>query len=454
MKTIVEPKKNIYKIWGKQRIDENVAYRLMRYVLQVDYDDKVFLHNVVTGQLIELEHMEQEVLTKLPLVYDATMKQLVADHYLVPEEFKEDEQIINLRKILQKLADVQRKPGIWKYTILTTTACNARCYYCYEKGITADTMTEQVADETVRFIAEQSKGQKVRIRWFGGEPTLAANRIDQISDGLLNAGVDFSSTMISNGYLFDEEMIEKASKRWNLDSIKISIDGTRKNYNRIKAYVYADANPYERIVRNIGLFLEAGIRVNVYMNFDKNNYHDFELVLNEYEERFRCNPLLTVRSHQLMLDQDKTRQQDNSSNEQWYRDMINELNSMSRNRGLLHREKVLPSLLYEWCEAASGSSATVLPNGNLVSCPEQLSEDQVIGDIRSGILNKKLVDSWRTVTYSPRCRNCVLFPDCMKIKNCASSDKCFIKSERMEQYRYRIKQLASELAHQQKEEQK
>lgn len=454
MKTIVQPKKIIEKLWGKQRIDDVVTYRLMRYVIRVDQDNKVLLHNVVTGQLVELEQTETEMLDKLPMGFESVMEQLVADHYLVPVEYAEDEQVVKLRKILLSLTDAQRKPGIQKYTILPTTACNARCYYCYEKGIVTDTMTERVADETVRFIVDQSKDQRIRIRWFGGEPTLAAKRIDQISDGLRRAGVDFSSTMISNGYLFDKEMVEKASKKWNLTSIKISIDGARTNYNRIKAYVYADDNPYERIVRNIGLFLKAGIRVNIYMNFDKNNYHDFELVLNEYEERFRCNPLLTVRSHQLMLDQDKTRQQDNRLNEQWYRDMINELNSMSRNRGLLHREKVLPSLLYEWCEAASGSSATVLPNGNLVSCPEQLSEEQVIGDIRSGILNKKLVDSWRTVTYSSRCRNCVLFPDCMKIKNCASSDKCFIKSERMEQYRYRIKQLASELAHQQKEEQK
>ena len=442
MKTIVQPKKIIEKLWGKQRIDDVVTYRLMRYVIRVDQDNKVYLHNVVTGQLVELEQTETEVLDKLPMVFESVMEQLVADHYLVPVEYAEDEQVVKLRKILLNLTDAQRKPVIQKYTILPTTACNARCYYCYEKGIVADTMTEQVADETVRFIVDQSKDQRIRIRWFGGEPTLAAKRIDQISDGLRRAGVDFSSTMISNGYLFDKEMVEKASKKWNLTSIKISIDGARTNYNRIKAYVYADDNPYERIIRNIGLFLKAGIRVNIYMNFDRNNYLDFEKVLNEYEELFQKNPLLRVRSHQLMLDHHEPEQQDSHADETWYQDMINELNTMSRQRGFLNRDNELPSLTYTWCEAASGTSTTILPNGNLVSCPEQLSEDQVIGNIKSGIVNKDLISSWRRVAYSPKCRNCILFPDCMKIQNCASADKCFVKSERMEQYRYRIIQIA------------
>ena len=181
----------------------------MRYVIRVDQDNKVLLHNVVTGQLVELEQTETKMLDKLPMGFESVMEQLVADHYLVPVEYAEDEQVVKLRKILLSLTDAQRKPGIQKYTVLPTTACNARCYYCYEKGIVADTMTERVADDTVRFIVDQSKDQRIRIRWFGGEPTLAAKRIDQISDGLRRAGVDFSSTMISNGYLFDKEMVEK-----------------------------------------------------------------------------------------------------------------------------------------------------------------------------------------------------------------------------------------------------
>ena len=70
MKTIVKPKEHISNLWGKQRINETEEYRLMHYVLRVDHDGKVLLHNVVTGQLVELEQDEAEVLEKLPIAYN------------------------------------------------------------------------------------------------------------------------------------------------------------------------------------------------------------------------------------------------------------------------------------------------------------------------------------------------------------------------------------------------
>lgn len=442
MKTIVEPKGYIEKLWGKQPISEAGKYRLMHYVLRMDPDGKVLLHNVVTGQLAELDGDEAEALDKLPSVYSPAMKQLVSEHYLVPENYQEDEQVISLRKILLNLVNVQPKPGITKYTVLPTTACNARCYYCYEKGIATETMTEEVAENVVRFITDQSKGQKVRIRWFGGEPTLAVKRIDQISAGLRENGIDFSSTMISNGYLFDEEMVRKASDEWNLNSIKISMDGVKQTYNRIKAYVHPEEDPYERILRNIALFLKMKIRVRVFMNFDRTNYQEFQLLLQELEERFHHNPYLQVRSHQLVLDYLNSENQDFRADEVWYQEKINELNAVSRTKGFLPREQRLPSLEYHWCEATSGSAVTIMPKGNLVSCPEKFSDDQIIGDLDHGITNKALVQSWRQVSHSQRCRDCILFPDCMKIQNCAGCDKCFTKAEKLEQYRYNILQLA------------
>lgn len=37
-------------------------------------------------------------------------------------------------------------------TILTTTECNARCYYCFEHGIKQYPMTIEVANAVVEFI--------------------------------------------------------------------------------------------------------------------------------------------------------------------------------------------------------------------------------------------------------------------------------------------------------------
>ena len=55
MRTIVEPKEFIAKLWGKQKINDTDTFRMMRYVIRDDYDGKVLLHNVVTGQLVVLD---------------------------------------------------------------------------------------------------------------------------------------------------------------------------------------------------------------------------------------------------------------------------------------------------------------------------------------------------------------------------------------------------------------
>jgi len=182
--TIVQPQNNIEKLWGKQVIDFYETYRLMYYVLQAEVDDKRLLHNVVTGHLVVLNREEADIIDKLPISYSDTIRDLIANHFLVPEICDEHRQVVDLRIVLSKLFDLYDTPDIIKYTILPTTSCNARCYYCYEKGIVPVSMSETVAQDVIRFIVEHSHGQEIRIRWFGGEPTLGVKRINQICDGL------------------------------------------------------------------------------------------------------------------------------------------------------------------------------------------------------------------------------------------------------------------------------
>lgn len=70
---------------------------------------------------------------------------------------------MEVRKLAKLLGD--RKKKTKSYTILTTTDCNARCFYCYELGRSRIPMSEQTAHE----IADYISAPKVNIHWFGGE---------------------------------------------------------------------------------------------------------------------------------------------------------------------------------------------------------------------------------------------------------------------------------------------
>lgn len=445
MITIAEPKEHIDKLWGKQKIREGETYRLMRYVLRVDHEDKVLLHNVVTGRLVVLEREEAEALETLPAPYNPAMEQLASEHYLVPEDYDEHQQVVNLRNVLRKLADALSPKGIiTHYTILPTTACNARCYYCFERGIQKDTMTKQTADSVIEFIHSHCAGQKVWIRWFGGEPTVAANRITQICEGLHQRGVEFSSRITTNGYLFDEETVETACSVWNLESVMISVDGIGQRYNQVKAFVDASDDPYERVMGNIGLLLARGVGVNLRMNFDKQNYQDFEGLLSDAKRRYPDQRLLQVYVHQINGHYPNVDETRIHGDEKWFSENICTLNDLSREAGFYRRKTELLSLDYRWCIAARDDAITILPNGKLVGCPEQMGADQFKGDLEHGVTNSELVHSWKQFADYERCRQCVLFPACVKIVNCAGKDRCFYKVENLNEAQGLILRLAAD----------
>lgn len=431
MRTIVELDEQVDKLWGKQVVHKDAIYRMMRYVFRVDHESKVLLHNVVTGRLAVLDEAEAQAIEKLPNAYVPVLEQLVTEHYLVPEGYDEHQQVLNLRTILGKLDDALPKT-IEKYTILPTTACNARCYYCFEQGAKIATMTKQTADDVVAFIKSHSDmSRPVAITWFGGEPTLATDRIDQICEGLQNEGVDYQSDMTTNGYLFNENMVNRAKTLWHLQSVMICFDGTEQNYNAIKSYIHPNENPYEKVMRNIGLLIDKQILVKLRMNFDIGNYQDFKDLVCEAKRRFGESQYLRVYVHPIV---GKYMNKDGMvlhGSDEWFTEKICELNSISCSAGLLKRETLLPSLRYKRCQAANGRALTITPEGNLVSCPEQFGDDQVKGNVLTGVTNEVVVRSWNETVSMQKCETCCVFPNCIQMRHCSVSGSCCYLPELM-----------------------
>ena len=432
MTTIVEPKQYIDKLWGKQRISEDQTYRLMKYVIQADYEGVTLLHNAVTGRMVALNVQEAQILANLPSHVSDEMLQLVEKHFLVPEAFDEHQQVIILRSILQKFEESHGPSEITSYTILPTTACNARCYYCFEHGVKTETMTEKTADDVVSFITKSSGSQKnVSLLWFGGEPLVGRQRINQICEGLQKNGVQFVSKMITNGYLFDEEIIKVAKEKWKLRYLQISMDGMEKHYNEIKAYVNPKENPYQRVLRNVGMLLEYGIEVGLRMNFDLGNYEDFRGFVNMAAERFLNNPLLQVYAYPVMGTYPNHDGIVQHGSDEWFEQKIVELNEIAREKGVLRKRKGLPYLSCIGCDADDSSAVIIAANGTLVKCCEEFGDEQSIGTVQEGITNRSLVASWKRIADYPKCRDCEFFPKCVRLKNCKSKDRCYFVNERM-----------------------
>lgn len=424
MKTLAEAQERVTKLWGKQAPKTEEIYRLMKYVLRVEHEGHTALHNVMTGQLILLNEDEIRLLDTLPATYSADMAALVADHYLVPQGYNEYKQLQSLRTILRKLTPPAK--AITHYTILPTTACNARCYYCFEQGSKIVTMTEQTAEETVRFIAEHCGEEKnVRITWFGGEPTVAANRIDQICRGLQREGITYTGMMYTNGYLFDEEMADKARDLWHVKRMQIVIDGTEELYNRIKNYVNPKDNPYQRVMRNIGLLLDREIRISVRMNVDRINYESFAGVVQDLVARYKGKQGLSMYAYPLIGDYSNEDADTAHADEAWIAQKVYELNELSENCGIGWTTKPLPRLEYQGCMADNESAIVISASGALGKCCEHFQEERRIGMLSVGITETNMVKSWHQICFMEQCIDCAFAPSCVQLKNCDAEGRCY-----------------------------
>lgn len=288
MKIIHNAKDAILQILSKFYKDsENL--RLMHYVVETPCEGGVLLYNLLTFEMVFLTEEEYSQLTE--------SEYLKKHWFLIPSHIKEKELAELVKTVLTPAKENFDK--ITGYTIFTTTDCNARCFYCFELGRSRIPMSDETAHKTAQYICEKSKGEKVRISWFGGEPLFNQSAIDIICKDLTDKGVEFTSSAVSNGYLFDESTVRKAVSLWNIKSVQITLDGTEAVYNKIKAFIYKDTNPYQIVLANIGHLLDADVAVQIRLNMDLKNAEELMKLVKELAERFGGQKKFKVYAHHI-----------------------------------------------------------------------------------------------------------------------------------------------------------
>lgn len=413
MKTIVEGNSKISKLLGEQRVTEK-NYRLMKYLIRLDCEDGVLLHNSVTGQLVLLNNEESKAIQNLPCVQNECITDLIKGHYLVPVDYDEKEIVHKIRILLRKLFSPKYMDG---YTILTTTNCNARCFYCYESDYPRVNMDKAMADKIVDYMVLHKGKGPLKISWFGGEPLVGIARIDQISNRLHDLNIEFSSTMITNGYLFDKPIVQRAAQIWNLKTVQITLDGTEEIYNRTKSYINANNNPFRRVFDNIALLLKEKIHVLIRLNLDQHNVDDLNCLIEQLYNSFNMYENFEVYVHVLFENEGFTPiKRDSKNREELYLKEI-ALNDHLEKMGLKKRHTSLPVLKDRYCMADGDGAVCINPDGYLFKC-EHTGVRDAFGHIERGITDECNIQKFRETVELENCSECPIYPSCILLSNC------------------------------------
>lgn len=435
MRTIVKGNSIVSSVIGEQRT-KDTEYRLMKYVFETEVEDGLLLHNVITGQLVLLTDIERSILSQLPQKPDEKINELIANYYLVPVDFDEYMFVVGYRGILQQVERNNVRP-VTKYTIFPTTCCNAHCFYCFESEYQKINMTQEMAKKVADLIRRNVGDKQAVLGWFGGEPTVAMNRIDYICHLLREYGVDYISGMVSNGYLFTEDVVNKAVNDWKLQNIQITLDGTEEVYNKTKSY-NVPGSPYQRVVNNIETLLKAGVRVTVLLNLDYHNSDDLYDLIDQLSKRFKQYGNFRMASHVLFNDEGyekvhHTREQEEELAELNYR-LADYMSNAGINGNVMGDVRVkgkLPKLRYMYCMANDSAAVVIGPNGNFYKCEHIEKALTSSAGIDTGPLNETELEEWFISEENKSCAECCLYPDCFFPRRCTDHAKCYpIDAER------------------------
>lgn len=397
---------------GFQEYQNDKRYNISPYI--VSLEDDILLYNSLTCELIKLDDKEKE-----------SQFQYLVEHWFY---FSEDVDPYSFVKSLKMIYKEMNKPkyieSIRKYTIMTTMACNARCPYCYEAGCSMATLSPEMALDVAKFIRKHSIAYTpVWLSWFGGEPLLNTDAIKIICGELRKAEIAFSSSIITNGYLFSKQDI-KDINLWNLKSVQISLDGTNEIYKQTKNYIYNDEDPLDVVLQGISMLLKNDINVVIRLNVSRENVNDLKKLVEMLCGRYRQYKNFRIYTH-LLFNED--RQEALSGNFE-IRELLKEndlyaLTSIGR-----------PNLL-SYCMADNKHDIVITPRGDLTLC-EHFSDSEIVGNIYDGIVDLDTVKEWSKAYESNGCKSCCLYPRCTKIQKCPLGECNDIERATME---YQIK---------------
>ena len=407
MKVIIPTTPLMEQIVGPQKRAEGQRYRLMTYVVQQPVADGVLLYNTLTCSLVLLTPDEAADIT--------AQQELIDRWFLVPQDYDDRKACREIRQLTALFMPTEEV--ITLYTILTTTGCNARCFYCFEKGTKSVSMTAETASKVVHYILAHRGDEEVSLKWFGGEPLVNAKVIDQICTELREQGVPFRSIITSNGYLFDADKVQRAKDLWQLRRVQITLDGTEQTYNRVKAYVHQGVNAFERVLQNIGMLIATGIRVNIRLNVDKYNIKEMATLVELLHQRFGTNEHLTVYSHVVYGERSP------EDNAELFAQRM-QLEQQIAQCGYKRKQGLPKAIQTHYCGADDDRSVLITPDGHLGKCNHYI-DCEFFGHIDSGERDEAILRKFKERRPDiEACATCPYYPQCILLTMCEIDVGC------------------------------
>ena len=385
-----------------------MGYKESRYNHSGIVGDQVFLYNLVTSSVAVIGIPEYEQVRSCEFSDSELMRAAVENGFVVPADEDEIEKVLAIQRMNNYST---RFAG---FQILPTTACNARCFYCYEQSYKPVCMKNGVAEAIPSFIESyMDVVDDVHVTWFGGEPMLELDRIRELSGQIMSLaekhGIGYTSDMITNATLATQDAVKTLVKDCKVSQVQITLDGLAEEHLRRKAYVSSDIT-FETVLSAMDAFVEQGAKLLIRLNIDKKNYEDCLELIPILGERYKGLDTVMLYAAPLYSSGD----QDDFYTEEDLNDAYKAVFRTMIDAGFIQTVDGLPlNFNNATCSAQMINNFVIDPSGDVFKCEHLLAEDrQRIGNVFEGVLFNKAMAEWTSPDIPRKCKECSFLPSC------------------------------------------
>jgi len=368
-----------------------------------------FLYNSYTNNFMELSKENFEILKLCKEgnvdIIDEEIRKCLIDECILVEC---DDDIYNKIRLQRSL--VRFNDSYLALTIAPTLACNFRCIYCYETGIeNISSMSEEDIPKIVSFVKNYPLIKFLRVTWYGGEPLLRFPFIESLTSELKAIVPNYEASMITNGYLLDEEVASKL-KSLCIKQLQVTIDGLRATHNARRPHViYNDS--FEKIISNLeNLFsVYPEIKISLRVNVDKTNcdeYHDlYDFLVNKFKGyELRIHPGYVTDDYSVCKYSSCMQKDDKVTF------LLKQHEKYNIPMGFYPRSE------FGECGARHINSFVIGPSGELYKCWNDIGiKEKSVGNIENYSLSNSLMVKYLMEAdplSSNECKECFYFPIC------------------------------------------
>lgn len=373
-----------------------------------------FIYNARTNSFIKINDTLYHIIKEKDIDINklsALVKKTFLKHKILVEEGQDDTYFYNKKFLFYSRTFSQKTLGL---TIATTTHCNFRCHYCYEEGVAKSISNKKTNDAIIKFI-ENNPAKTIDIIWYGGEPLLNFKAIEYLTGILKNDynGKKISYSIITNGYLLTKRIVA-LFKKYNLESIQITIDGTKEEHNKTRILANGRGS-FDIIMRNLRFAVNELPNCNfaIRMNCNMHNIQEYPDLVNFIRTEFGNNKNVSC-YHSFIKDYSKINARCVS-----HREAFDINKSLYLDHSIKNNISFYPEFNANGCSANNLNGFVIGPEGNLYKCWVDIGKrERAIGTIfensneqfNTDLLSQYMVNS--DMYDNPKCKKCFLFPAC------------------------------------------